>query len=84
MSTCRPARNDSNEASLVRVVQRDYDRERKLPTELVEEMSRTFALGHQVWVKARAEKDFSQFQDILAKIVDLNIQQKTVENKKLH
>ncbi|MFC1975156.1 carboxypeptidase M32 [Chloroflexota bacterium] len=65
---------DSDEAALVRVVQRDYDRERKLPTELVEEMSRTFALGHQVWVKARAGKDFSQFQDILAKIVDLNIQ----------
>jgi carboxypeptidase Taq len=65
---------DSDEASLVRVVQRDYDRERKLPSELVEEMSRTFALGHQIWAKARKEEDFSQFQDILTKIVDLNIQ----------
>jgi carboxypeptidase Taq len=65
---------DSNEASLVRVVQRDYERARKLPSELVEEMSRTFARGHQIWVKARADKDFSQFQDTLTKIVDLNIQ----------
>ncbi|MBN1221372.1 MAG: carboxypeptidase M32 [Anaerolineae bacterium] len=65
---------DSDEASLVRVVRRDYDRERKLPAALVEEMSRTFALGHQIWVRARAEKDFARFQDILVKIVDLSIQ----------
>ena len=65
---------DSDEASLIRVVRRDYDRARKLPTALVAEMSRTFSLGHQIWAKARANKDFTQFQDILAKIVDLNIQ----------
>ncbi|MCB0179760.1 MAG: carboxypeptidase M32 [Anaerolineae bacterium] len=65
---------DSDEASLIRVIQRDYDKARKLPPKLVEEMSRTFSMGQQVWTKARAEKDFSQFQDILAKIVDLNIQ----------
>lgn len=65
---------DSDEASLIRVVRRDYDRARKLPTALVAEMSRTFSLGHQIWAKARANKDFAQFQDILAKIVDLNIQ----------
>lgn len=64
---------DSDDASLVRVVQRDYDKARKLPPPLVEEMSRTFSLGQQVWTKARAEKDFSQFQETLAKIVDLNI-----------
>jgi carboxypeptidase Taq len=56
------------------VVRRDYDQARKLPPELVEEMSRTFSLGQQIWTKARADQDFSQFQEILAKIVDLNIQ----------
>jgi carboxypeptidase Taq len=56
------------------VAQRDYDKARKLPPELVEELSRTFSLGQQIWTKARADKDFSQFQDILEKIVDLNIQ----------
>jgi len=65
---------DSTEASLVRWVKREYDRARKLSPELVERMSRTFARGHQIWVKARAGKDFSQFQDILAEIVDLNIE----------
>ncbi len=65
---------DSDEASLVRVMRRDYDKARKLPSELVAEMSRTFSLGHQIWMKARAEKDFAQFRDILTKIVGLNIQ----------
>lgn len=64
----------SDEAALVRVARRDYDLARKLPPQLVEEMSRTFSLGQQVWAKARSEQDFSQFQAILEKIVDLNIQ----------
>jgi carboxypeptidase Taq len=65
---------ESDEASLVRVARRDYDKARKLPPALVEEMSLTFSLGQQVWLKARADKDFAQFQDTLAKITDLNIQ----------
>jgi carboxypeptidase Taq len=65
---------DTDEASLIRVVRRDYEKARKLPSELVAEMSRTFSLGHQIWTKARADKEFAQFRDILSKIIDLNIQ----------
>lgn len=65
---------DSDEASLVRVTQRDYEKARKLPPKLVEEMSRTFSLGQQIWTEARAESNFAKFQEILEKIVDLNIQ----------
>ena len=65
---------DSDEASLIRVVQRDYDKARKLSPELVSELSRTFSLGQQIWAKARADKDFAKFREILEKIVDLNIQ----------
>jgi carboxypeptidase Taq len=65
---------DSIEASLLRVARREYDLAVKLPPQLVEEMSRTFSLAQQIWQKARAEKDFSQFQEILTKIIDLNIQ----------
>lgn len=65
---------DSDEASLIRVVRRDYDKARKLPSALVAEMSRTFSLGQQIWTKARANQDFAHFQEILTKIVDLNIQ----------
>lgn len=65
---------ESDEASLIRFARREYDKARKLPPALVEEMSRTFSLGQQVWLKARANKDFSQFQDTLQKVIDLNIQ----------
>lgn len=65
---------DSDEACLIQVARRDYDKARKLSPQLISEMSRTFSLGQQIWERARAAKDFSQFQDILAKIVDLTIQ----------
>ncbi len=65
---------DSDEASLVRVVRRDYDKARQLPPSLVAELSRTFALAQQIWAVAKHEQDFSRFQSILSKIVDLNIQ----------
>jgi carboxypeptidase Taq len=66
--------NGSDEASLIKVAQRDYEKARKLPPELVVEISRTTSLAQQVWAKAREDKDFSQFQEMLAKIIDLNIQ----------
>ena len=65
---------DSDEASTVRIAKRDYDKARQLPPKLVEKMSRTFSLGQQVWTKAREDREFSQFQEILEQIVDLNIQ----------
>jgi carboxypeptidase Taq len=65
---------ESVDASLLRVARREYDKARKLPAKLVEEMSRTFSLGQQVWTEARQEKEFARFQNMLAKIVDLNIQ----------
>ena len=65
---------DTDDATLIRVAQRDYNKARKLPQSLVVELSRTCSLAQQIWTTARAEKDFSQFQDVLTKIIDLNIQ----------
>jgi carboxypeptidase Taq len=65
---------DSDEASLIRVTRRDYEKARKLPATLVAELSRTFALAQQIWTQAKADRNFAQFQDILTKIVDLNIE----------
>ncbi len=65
---------DSDDARLIQVVRRDYEKARKLPPRLVVELSRTTSLGQQIWAKAREAKDFSQFQEILTKIVDLTIQ----------
>jgi carboxypeptidase Taq len=65
---------DSFEASLVRVTRREYDRERKLPTELVAELSKTTTLAHMAWENAREESDLALFQPYLEKILDLTIQ----------
>ena len=65
---------DSFEASLVRVTKRLYERERKIPTELVEELTRATSLGTEAWKQARKESNFSLFRPHLEKILDLTIQ----------
>ncbi len=64
----------SDEASLISVAQRDYEKAQKLSTELVEALSRVTSKAQHIWAKAREAEDFSQFQDSLAQIVDLTIQ----------
>ena len=65
---------DSFEASMLRVTRRGYDRERKLPSELVAELTKAAALAHQAWQKAREAADFGQFQPHLEKILELTVQ----------
>lgn len=55
----------------VREARRHYDRATKMPKALVEELSRTSTLSLQAWVKARQDKDFSEFQPWLEKMLDL-------------
>jgi carboxypeptidase Taq len=65
---------DSNDANLLRVARRDYDRECKLPSDLVAEITKATTLAHGVWVKARAENDFKSFAPSLKRIVELKTQ----------
>jgi carboxypeptidase Taq len=62
---------DGDDASLVRVVRRDFDQERKLPSEFVEEMLRVTTIAFDVWAKARAANDFSAFVPMLEQIMEL-------------
>jgi carboxypeptidase Taq len=62
---------DSDDASLVRVARRDYERERRLPSEFVAEFSRIRAIGRAAWAEARRKSDFAMFQPHLEQIVDL-------------
>lgn len=52
-----------------------YDRAVKLPTRLVEELSRESSLAHEVWVEARKLADFSIFAPNLEKLVELTREQ---------
>jgi carboxypeptidase Taq len=65
---------DSDEARMVRKARHDFDKARKVPSEWVGEFRRITALAHQVWEKARAEVDYSQFEPRLEEIVGLRRQ----------
>ncbi|HEV8002709.1 MAG TPA: carboxypeptidase M32 [Planctomycetaceae bacterium] len=55
----------------VREARRRYDRLTKLPTRLVEELTRVTSLAQQNWVEARKKSNFAMFQPWLEKIVGL-------------
>ncbi|MBA2460903.1 MAG: carboxypeptidase M32, partial [Actinobacteria bacterium] len=52
---------DSDEASLIRVTRRDWEKARPVPSELRAEMSRAASLALPVWVEARRRSDYSLF-----------------------
>ena len=62
---------DSDDASLVRVTRRDWEKQRRVPTDLRTEMIRAAALGNQVWIEARATNDFAKFLPALERNLDL-------------
>jgi carboxypeptidase Taq len=62
---------ESDDAALVRVAQRDYDKAVRVPTELQGELVRAGALGHEAWLEARRQQDWSIFRPHLATMLDL-------------
>ncbi len=62
---------EDEDAALVRVVRRDYDRAVKLPADLVAEMARTRTLAQEAWAAARAANDFPAFAPWLEKNLQL-------------
>jgi carboxypeptidase Taq len=63
---------DSDDAALLRIARHDYDREAKLPTDLVVETVQLTTLAFEAWHKARADGDYDRFAPWLSKIVELN------------
>ncbi|NOX62075.1 MAG: carboxypeptidase M32 [Chloroflexi bacterium] len=61
----------SDAAVNVREWRHDYDRAAKVPSRLVEEISRTSVLAHEAWVNARRDANFALFRPHLAKLIDL-------------
>lgn len=62
---------DSDDASLIRVTSRDWEKQRRVPSELRAEMTRAGAQGHQIWVEARASSDFESFLPALEQNLEL-------------
>jgi len=61
----------SENAALVRVAQRDYDKAVRVPPEFVAERARVTTHAHEAWVEARKQSNFSIFRPHLEKVLDL-------------
>jgi carboxypeptidase Taq len=62
---------DSDEASLIRVTRRDWEKARQVPPELSAEITRAGAIAYAAWVEARKNSDFSAFLPYLKTNVEL-------------
>lgn len=62
---------DSDEASLIRVTRREYERAIKIPSSFLKKFSEHNSKTFNAWRKAKTEKNFKLVRDYLAKTVDL-------------
>jgi carboxypeptidase Taq len=63
---------DSDEASIVRVARRDWEREVQRPSSLMAEFQEHAAKAYQAWTEARPANDFAGAQAYLEKTLDLS------------
>ncbi len=62
---------DSDEASLIRVARRDFEKATRVPTELRMALARAGSKGTQVWIQARKESNFAMFLPALEEVIEL-------------
>ena len=62
---------DSAEAVNVRELRRGYDRERRIPRRLVEEMAHVTSMASDVWIDSKKKDDFKSFAPWLDRIFAL-------------
>jgi len=62
---------ESDAAALIRRTRYDYQRERRVSTDLRVAMARASALANSAWVQARRNNDYASFKPRLAEILDL-------------
>lgn len=65
---------DADDASLIRVTRRDYEKIRRVPSELLAELVRAASQGFAVWVEAKEASDFARFRPSLERMLDLKRQ----------
>ena len=63
---------ESDDASLLRHVRREYDRNAVISSELMTEAIRASSQGYTTWIAARANSDFAAFLPALERIVEVN------------
>jgi carboxypeptidase Taq len=63
---------DSDDASLIRVARRAFERASRVPPAFMAELSRHFNLSYQAWAVARPQNDFAGMAPLLQKTIDLS------------
>jgi carboxypeptidase Taq len=62
---------DTDEAALVRVAARNYDKAKRVPPSFIAEQAVVTSRAFEAWVEAKGKSDFSIFQPHLEKVVEL-------------
>ena len=65
---------ESDDACLIEVTDRDYQKAVRVPNEYVAEWSKITTVAHGAWEEARANDDFAHFQPHLEKILEMRRQ----------
>jgi carboxypeptidase Taq len=63
---------DSDEAALVRLARREFDRAVRVPSAFVAEMQTHFSRSYQTWTEARPADDFARMRPLLEQTLDLS------------
>ena len=62
---------DSDDACLIRVTRRDWEKARRVPSELAGELTKAASEGMEAWVVAREENDYAAFRPWLDRQLEL-------------
>ena len=62
---------DSDDACLVRVTRRRWEKARRVPAELAADLARSGSLGQEAWIEARKQSDFKAFAPHLTRNLEL-------------
>lgn len=63
---------DSDDAALIRVTHREYQRATKVPAELIAAIAQNASESYHVWTAARPANDFARVQPYLERTLDLS------------
>src|SRR5712691_11548069 len=62
---------DHDDAALIRVVRRDFEKAVRVPSGLLGQLSRAASLAERTWVEARRRSDFNRLLPQLERVIEL-------------
>jgi carboxypeptidase Taq len=68
------AGRDSDEARMVSVTRRRWEKARRVPPELAGRIAKASSIGQEAWIQARAENDFPAFAPYLERNIELGLE----------